>query len=393
MKFSKKVMRVSAITLLALLLFLLIRHFIFPASEPVYLTVPVVLMDIEDVVLAGGTIKPLRAVNVGAQVNGQLKAIKVKLGESVKKGQLLAEIDPVLQANALRKAELELKVAQAQKQSKQALLKLHEANFRRQQLMSEGDATPLAELENAQAQLDVVRADLQVLDAQIKQAILDVDSAKANLGYTQITAPIDGEVINMITEEGQTVVSAQSAPTIMVLANLDKMQVKAKISEADVMRIKPGCPVYFTILGMPDKRFQSTLKAIEPAPEISDANATNAQSSTTAAVYYNSLFEIANPDQLLKPSMTAQVSLVLNSVKNVLAIPVTALGKKIAEGQYEVRVLDKKNQPQARVIHTGLNNHIHVQVLKGLQANEKVILTDSAVTNETTESDSVSIVF
>lgn len=386
-------MRVSIITLLALLLLLLARYFVLQAPEPVYLTVPVVRMDIEDVVLAGGTIKPLRAVNVGAQVNGQLKAIKVKLGESVKKGQLLAEIDPVLQANALRKAELELKVAQAQKQSKQALLKLYEANFHRQQLMSEGDATPLAELENAQAQLEVVHADLKMLDAQIKQAMLDVDSAKANLGYTQITAPIDGEVVNMIIEEGQTVVSAQSAPTILVLANLDKMQVKAKISEADVIRVKPGCPVHFTILGMPDKRFQSTLKAIEPAPEISDTNATNAQSSTTAAVYYNSLFEIANPDQLLKPSMTAQVSLVLNSVKNVLAIPVTALGKKIAEGQYEVRVLDKKNQPQTRVIETGLNNHIHIQVLKGLQENEKVILADSAVTDETTDSDSVSIVF
>lgn len=386
-------MRVSALTMLALLLFLLVRHFIFPAAEPVYLTAPVVRMDIEEVVLAGGTIKPLRAVNVGAQVNGQLKAIKVKLGESVKNGQLLAEIDPVLQANALRKAELALIVAQAQKQSKQALFKLYEANFHRQKVMSEGDATPRAELENAQSQLEMVRADLQMLDAQIKQAMLDVDSAKANLGYTQITAPIDGEVINMVIEEGQTVVSAQSAPTIMVLANLDKMQVKAKISEADVMRIKPGCPVYFTILGIPNQRFQSTLKAIEPAPEMSDTNAASAQSSTTAAVYYNGLFEIVNPDHLLKPSMTAQVSLVLNSVKNVLAIPVTALGQKIAEGQYEVRILDKKNQPQTRVIHTGLNNHIHVQVLKGLQENEKVILADSAVTGEAAGSDSVSIAF
>lgn len=160
-------------------------------------------MDLEDTVLASGTIKPVKQVSVGAQVNGQLKSLKVALGDRVKKGQLLAEIDPVLQENDLRKAEAALANVQAQKASKQALLAQYQLTLTRQQTMFGQDASAKADLESAQAQVDSTKADLASLDAQIRESAVEVDTAKANLGYTRITAPMDGEIISIVTQEAR----------------------------------------------------------------------------------------------------------------------------------------------------------------------------------------------
>lgn len=356
----------------------LIKHFMFPPAPPQYLSAPVVRLDLEDTVLASGTIKPVKQVSVGAQVNGQLKSLKVALGDRVKKGQLLAEIDPVLQENALRKAQAGLANVQAQKASKQALLAQYELALKRQQTLIADDASARADLESAQAQVNSTRADLLALDAQIKQSAVDVDTAQANLGYTRITAPMDGEIISVVTQEGQTVVSAQSAPTILIMANLDTMTIKAQVSEADVVRVKPGQPVYFTILGAADKRFSSTLRAVEPAPDTisSESTTTSTSTSSTTAVYYNGLFDVPNPGHLLKTSMTAQVFIVQGQAKHALAIPVTALGEKAADGSYSVRVVGKDGIAQPRKITTGLNNNVNVQVLSGLAEGEKVVVGD-----------------
>lgn len=387
MKFSKKTIYAVMIVLLVLISTLTIVLLSSRNNKASYLTAPVTRADIAETVLASGTITPIKQVNVGAQVNGQLKSIKVKLGDQVKKGQLLAEIDPALQNYDLLRVQASLANIQAQKQAKLVQLKMYEATLKRQQIMIAAEATSHAELEQAQANVDNTQAEMLALTTQIDQALIEVDKAKVNLAYTQIVAPIDGEVISIVTEEGQTVVSAQSAPTILVLADLNTMTVKTQISEADVMRAHPGDLVHFTVLGMPNKKFLSTLRAIEPAPssllnqQSNVANATPSSSST--AVYYNGLFEIANSDRQLLPFMTAQVSIVLRAAENVLVIPVTALGEKTADNTYEVRVLDKNHQPQIRSIKTGINNYIHVQVLTGLNEGEQVILADSEqVSNE-----------
>ncbi|BCL74485.1 drug-efflux protein [Jeongeupia sp. HS-3] len=371
MKLKKRPLRwLLAIALLVLFAWLL-RHFVFPPAPPQYLTATVAKMDLEEAVLASGTLKPVKQVSVGAQVNGQLKSLKVKLGDRVSKGQLLAEIDPVLQQNDLKKAEAGLANVEAQKRAKAAQLVQYTLALKRQQTMIAGDASSRADLESAQAQLDATRAELAALDAQIRQSGVEVDTAKANLGYTRIAAPMDGEVISVVTQEGQTVVSAQSAPTILILANVDTMTIKAQVSEADVVRVKPGQAVYFTILGAPDKRFDGKLRAIEPAPESITADST----STTTAVYYNGLFDVPNPERLLKTSMTAQVSIVLGVAKQVPAVPVAALGKRGKDGRYAVQVL-KDGKPQQRQVRLGLNDNINAQVLDGLKDGEKVIVGD-----------------
>lgn len=351
------------------------RKFLSPAKIT-YITAPAARMDLEDSVLATGILKAFKTVAVGAQVNGQLKALHVALGSKVKKGQLLAEIDPVLPQNTLKDAEAQVENLQAQKRSKQAVLKQYELAHRRQSQMNAKDAGSWADLESAQAQLESTRHDISSLEAQIKKAIIAVDTARANLGYTRIHAPIDGTVISIDTEEGQTVVSNQSATTILTLATLDSMTVKAKISEADVTRVKAGLPTYFTLLGDSDTRYHGTLRAIEPGP-VSASTTTSSTSSSSSAIYYYGLFEVPNPDNKLKVSMTAQVAIVLNQARQALCIPVSALGEKLKDGRMTVKVLAGE-QTEVRTIRTGISNSVQIQVIDGLRDGEKVIIGDSS---------------
>jgi len=357
---------------------LIAKRLFWKKEQTAYITAPAARTDIEAKVLATGTLNAFKTVAVGAQVSGQVKTLHAALGERVRKGQLLAEIDPVLQQNSLRDAEASLENVQAQKRSKQVLLRQYQLAFARQEKMATLDASARADLESAQAQLESTRADLAALDAQIRKAKVSVDTARANLGYTRIVAPMDGIVIAIVTEEGQTVNANQTAPTILKLAELGTITVKAQISEADVIRVKPGLPVYFTVLGDPDKRYLSRLRAIEPAPESeSSSSTTTTSSSSSTAIYYNGLFEVPNPDQTLRVSMTAQVSIVLNRAQKALSIPVSALGDKDGDGRYRVRVL-QGDQAIQRSIRPGITDNVQIQVLEGLKEGERVIIGDSA---------------
>ena len=380
-KMTRKRLTISLVScLLMLCTWLLIKHFFLTKEAPTYITASATRMDIEDRVLASGTLNALKTVDVGAQVSGQLKKLHVGLGDQVHKGDLLAEIDPVLQKNALRDAQATLENVRAQKLSKQAILKQYVLAFRRQSELIAQDATAHADLESAQAQLDGTRADLVALDAQISKATIAVDSAKANLDYTEIVAPMDGVVLTIATEEGQTVVSTQSATTILTLADLNTITVKAKISEADVMRVKPGLASYFTLLGDADTRYTSKLRAIEPASTTTTtANSINSasSSSSTTAVYYNGLFEVPNPGRKLRVAMTAQVSIVVNGAKQALCIPLSALEQRSKDGRATVRLL-VNSVPETRAVRTGISDNVQVQVLEGLREGDKVVIGDSA---------------
>ena len=133
--------------------------------------------------------------------------------------------------------------------------------------LAAGEATARADFDAARANRDVARAQLEALDAQIAQSATSLDTARANLGYTRIVAPIDGSVVAIVASEGQTVNAVQSSPTIVKLASLDVMTVEAEISEADVIHVRSGLPASFTILGDPDRRFPGTVRDVEPAPE------------------------------------------------------------------------------------------------------------------------------
>ena len=362
--------------------------FIKKPPAPEVITAEVERTNLEDTVLASGTIKSERDVNVGAQVSGQIKRLHVALGDQVRQGQLLAEIDSTTQNNTLRNAEAQVALLQAQLQAKEALYRQAEITFKRQQGLFKLDAASKAELDGAEATLATTRADINALQAQIRQANISVDTARVNLGYTRILAPIDGVVTGVIAEEGRTVNAVQSAPTIIKLSRLDRVLIKAQISEADVVRVQPGLPVYFTILGEPQKRYEAKLRTIEPSPEseqvdTSTKTTTSTSSSTTSAVYYNGLFEVPNPDGKLRVAMTAQVFIVLAKADDVLAIPASALGKRNRKDDtFAVRVLEGEPGGVQRVVDrqvkVGLNNRVQAQVLSGLKEGERVVVGEAS---------------
>lgn len=350
------------------------------STAPIYVSAPVTRGNVEKSVLASGKLEGYQQVSVGAQVSGQLENLAVELGQNVKAGDLIAEIDSLPQQNALRNAEAALTTARADLASQQATLAQAKASFERQKQLRAADASSRAEYEAAEQVYKVAQSNIQSQQARIAQAEIAKDTAQVNLGYTRIVAPMDGQVVAIVTKEGQTVNANQTAPTIIILAQLDTMTVKAEISEADVTRVKPGQPVYFTILGEPNRRYDATLRSIEPAPEsisTSSSTASTTSGTTSTAVYYNGLFDVPNPDHSLRISMTAQVYIVQGSATDVLTIPASALGRRTGPGEYSVQVLDAQGNAKQTTVQIGMNNNIVAEVISGLAEGDRVVLSDS----------------
>ncbi|WP_168416989.1 MacA family efflux pump subunit [Acinetobacter indicus] len=404
--------------------------FLKPKQEqPQYITAAVSRGDIENSVLATGVLEATKMVSVGAQVSGQVRKMYVELGDQVKQGQLIAQIDSVRQENELKTAEASIKNQQAQLAVRQANLAKVEAEYRRQQAMYDQDATSRAELEAALASYKTAQADIAAINAQIEQSRLTLATTREDLGYTRIVAPMDGTVVAIVTEEGQTVNANQSAPTIVKLAKLDTMTVKSEISEADVMKVEEGQRVYFTTLGNSEKKHYATLRQVEPAPNSINTETNNSSSTSSSAVYYNALFDVPNEDGKLRIDMTAQVSIVLDEAKNVLMIPAAAIqasnrpqrsrapgadqapaerGASEARGQRPasdrparltlteqeralidqgkaalamVRVLQADGSAKPQQVLTGLNNRVSVEIIKGLKEGDQVIIADGSDTS------------
>ena len=178
----------------------------------------------------------------------------------------------------------------------------------------------------------------------------------------------------IVNDEGQTVNASQSAPTIVKLADLDKMVVKAEISEADVVHVKPGQQVVFTILGEPDHQFTATVRDVEPAPsEIEDSDTI----STDEAIYYNGLLEVDNPEHLLRIGMTTEVSIILDKAENVLTVPASALDR--GPQGYSVTLYDPASgASRVQPVEVGLNNKVTAEITSGLSEGD-VVVTGTAL--------------
>lgn len=408
-------------------------HFLKPKeTQPQYITAEVSRGDIENSVLATGVLEATKMVSVGAQVSGQVKKMYVQLGDEVKQGQLIARIDSVRQENDLKTAEASIKNQQAQLAVKQANLAKVQAEYNRQQAMYAQDATSRAELESALASFKTAQADIAAINAQIEQSRLTLATAKEDLGYTQIVAPMDGTIVAIVTEEGQTVNANQSAPTIVKLAKLDTMTIKAEISEADVMKVQEGQNVYFTTLGDSETKHYATLRQVEPAPNsINTESNSNTSSSSSTAVYYNALFDVPNEDGKLRIDMTAQVYIILDEAKNVLTVPAAAVQTSnrpqrnrnsastedeaapkntneaskpnkenpdrpkrlelteaekalVKQGKASVamvRVLQADGSAKPQPVLLGLNNRVTAQVIRGLKQGDQVVIADGSDTS------------
>lgn len=335
---------------------------------------------IEETVLASGTIEASSLVSVGAQVSGTIKSLNVALGDNVKAGDVVAVIDSLNQENAVKKASAALANVEAQRKQQQATLDQAKVALTRAQSLNPQKLVSDADLQTAELAVATAEAQLEAFDAQIDTAELNVESARLDLSRTQITAPMDGTIVAVEVEVGQTVNANNSSPTIVKIANLDNMVVKAEISEADVPRVQPGQRVYFTILGDPDTKIDATLRDIEPAPDSISSDSTS--SSSSSAVYYNGLFDVPNPDHKLRISMTAQVTVVLAEAKDVLTLPVAALGSKGDDGQYRLSVLGPDGAIERKKVEVGLNNKVTAEIRSGLAEGDRVVTSQRTGTGD-----------
>ncbi|ROP58999.1 macrolide-specific efflux system membrane fusion protein [Enterobacter sp. BIGb0383] len=329
--------------------------------EPSYQTLIVRKGDLLQSVLATGKLDALRKVDVGAQVSGQLKTLSVNIGDKVKKDQLLGVIDPEQAENQIREVEATLMELRAQRKQAEAERKLAQVTLARQQQLAKTQVVSRQDLDKAATELTVKEAQLGTIDAQIKRNAATLDTAKINLDYTRIVAPMAGEVTQITTLQGQTVIAAQQAPNILTLADMGTMLVKAQVSEADVIHLKPGLEAWFTVLGDPQTRYEGKLKDILPTPE-----------KVNDAIFYYARFEVPNPQGVLRLDMTAQVHIQLSGVKGVLKIPLAALGESLGDRRYKIKVL-RNGEVREREVSIGARNDIDVEVLKGLEEGEEVI--------------------
>lgn len=334
--------------------------------------------DIEDAVLASGTLQAFELVNVGSQVTGEVKVLHVGLGDRVRKGQLIAEIDSSTQQNALKQAVAQETAAQAQLRAKQSVLNQNLLTLRRQQSMQKHGATARESYEAAAAAVAVTRAEIEALRAHLDEMRVALDMARVNLGYTKIQSPMDGVVVAVVTRQGQTLNASVSAPVIVKVAQVDKMKIRAEISEADVVRVSPGQAASFTILGEADRKRTAVLKGIDLAPESvqSDTAAGSAGNTSTfgSAVYYSGLLETPNDDGKLRVGMTVQVRIVLGSARQVLVVPSAALRHKGADGRRSIAVLGRSGSVVEQWVTVGLDNRTHAQVMDGLSEGDRVVV-------------------
>ena len=266
-----------------------------------YRTAPVTRASIKSTVSATGALQAVRTVQVGTQVSGQVSQIYVDFNDKVKKGQLIARIDPTLQQQAVEDAQAQLEKAQAQ-------LQQAKDDYNRNKTLYDQRVITASEFGTYQSNFSVQQA-------TVKSAQVALDRAKQQLNYTQIHAPIDGVIVERNVDVGQTVAASLSAPQLFLIANdLTEMQILASVDESDIGQIKEGQPVQFTVQSYPGQNFSGAVKQVR------------LQSTTTDnVVNYTAVVGVANQAGKLLPGMTATVSFLTASADNVLTVPNAAL--------------------------------------------------------------------
>lgn len=331
-------------------------------------TADATLGDMELLVTAQGTLEPKEYVDVGAQISGLIEKLHVEIGDEVKQGDLIAEIDPDVYTAQVQADEAKLKMLKAQKAEQQAYVKQATQKLERNSLLYKDKAVSKEVWEDAGVDLDVAKAKLDALQAQIEEATSTLEKDRTNLGYTKIYAPMSGTVVSRAVQEGQTINAVQSAPTIVQIANLDIMTVRADVAEADVSKLDVGMPMYFTILGLQERRWEGNVRQILPTP-----------TTVNDVVLYNVLVDIENPDRRLMNGMTTQMFFIVKQVKNLPIIPLSALIKRQPEADtndgkaYEVLVL-KNGKPEPRIVIATLEDRNKAAISKGIEAGETVLL-------------------
>jgi HlyD family secretion protein len=329
-----------------------------------YETSPVARGTIQENVTASGSLSAVVSVDVGSQVSGKILGLFVDFNSPVRKGQLIAEIDPTVYEATLRQSQGELASAMAD-------VTLKRQTLERTKILAPQHAATQLELDQAAAQL--AQAEATVVT---KQAA--VQSAQANLGYCKITAPVDGIVISRKVDLGQTLIAAMSTPVLFTIAqDITEMNITADVSEADIGQVHTGQPVEFTVDAYPDEVFHGTVKQVRKSP-------TTMQNVVT----YQTIIGVKNPKQKLFPGMTADVTVLVAKRANALQIPNTALRYSPPQAATVEPVPSRKLQHNQRLVYTlasggikltpvivktGISDGINTEVVEGVAEGTQLV--------------------
>jgi HlyD family secretion protein len=271
--------------------------------------------DVIEQVQSTGTVKPLKEVQVGAQVSGRVVAVHVDFNSKVKKGELLAEIDPSLLGAAVSQSGAQMRAAKAGLNRARASLAAASAALRRAQALRAERLASQAEVDQAQGAHDVAEADVAAAQAQIGQLGAQLSSARTNLAYARIYSPIEGIVIHRAVDPGQTVAASFAAPVMFVIAqDLSRMQVLAEIDEADVGMLAEGMKAEVVVDAFPGETFQGSITQLRYSPN-----------NVAGVVTYSAVIDVSNPLGKLRPGMTATVTIRTREALGVVAVPNAAL--------------------------------------------------------------------
>ncbi|WP_373779126.1 efflux RND transporter periplasmic adaptor subunit [Glaesserella sp.] len=340
-----------------------------------YITEPVKVGDLNKSVLATGSVRAYQRTEVGAQVSGKILKLYVELGQSVKAGDMIADIDSETQQNDLDTAQAEFVAYKAQLNAKQVALNVAESNYQRISKLYNQKSASLDDLETSKNELATAKANLDDVKAQIKVAEISVRTAETNLGYTKIVSPIDGIIVSVPVSEGQTVNSNQTSPTIVQVADLSKALIKLEVAEGDIAEVKPQQDVSFTTLAEPNRTYRSQVKSIDPALTTLTDNSYTEESGNSEAVYYYANVVVDNVDHSLRIGMTTQGRIAIAEKTQVLLVPTTALKKRGQETFVQVLENDKAVDKQ---VETGLADSLYTEIISGLKEGDKVITAQRA---------------
>lgn len=324
---------------------------------------------IESLVTAQGTLEPKDYVDVGAQVSGQIQKLHVDIGDNVKSGDLIAEIDSKTYESVIAADEAQIAQLEAQKQEKQATMKQAALDMERNRTLVKAKAIAKSVFDQSETDYNVAKAQLAALEAQIKQQQATLERDQTNLTYTKIFAPFDGTIVDLAVKVGQTVNANQTTPTIGRVANLDIMTAQAQVAEADIPKLKPDMNVYFTTLGSDGRRWTGKVRQILPTPE-----------TVNDVVLYNILVDVENTDRALMSGMTTQMFFEKGSAKDVVTIPSTALIRRDVTADtdkgaaYVVKVPSANGPPTDKTVIVGLSDRSTAEIISGLNAGDKVML-------------------
>ncbi|WP_236757371.1 efflux RND transporter periplasmic adaptor subunit [Actinobacillus seminis] len=340
-------------------------------NQITYLTETVQRGNLQKNVVATGTVRAYNRVEVGAQVSGKIEKIYVTLGQKVKAGEIIAEIDSSTQRNTLDTASAKLAAYQAQLKARKVAYSVAKSSYNRLAKLYVKKSASLDEFEHAKDTLASAEAAIDETNALIKQAEIELSNAKTNLGYTKIVAPIDATVISIPVSVGQTVNANQTTPTIVQVADLSKVLIKPEISEGDIIKVNAGMTVAFSTLSDPDTVYHAKIDSVDPAMTTLTDNEYKESISDTNAIYYYANLVVDNPDNKLRIGMTTQNHITIANVENVLLVPTITLKRQ--KNKVFVNVLIADNQVEQREVEIGINDDINTQILSGLQEGEKVI--------------------